>query len=341
MKLPNGYGSVYKLPGNRRRPWVARKTTGWDGNGKQLYYTIGYFTKRQEALDALSKYNQNPVGERGDITLGAIYDEWSASKYKKIGAKTVESYTVAWKHLSALADVPIKTLRKSHLQEQVDKMDDKGLSLSSCQKVKVLAGLLFKHALADDLVTRNYAELIELPDDTAKEKEPFTDTEIKKIEKAAATDLWANTILILLYTGMRIGEMLTLTKFNVNLNDMIITGGIKTDAGKHRIIPVHPKIQKYIRYWYEQPGPHLIQRKGKRILINYYRNSLYYPTLERLEIRKLSPHSTRHTFASLLNRAGANTKSIQDVLGHADYSTTANIYTHTDIAELRKAVESI
>lgn len=275
MKLPNGYGSVYKLSDNRRKPWIARKTVGWNTNGKQQYYTIGYYTKRQDALDALAEYNKNPIGERGNITLGGIYEEWSKSKYPKLSKKTIETYETAWKHLSVLKNERFKDIKTSHIQEIIDSMDDEGLSYSSYHKVKVLAGLLYKYALADDIVDKNYAELVELPERDTKEKKPFNDFEIKSIEKLAETNIWANTILILIYTGMRIGELLKLTKFNIDIKNMIITGGSKTEAGKNRIIPVHPKIQKYIKYWYNTNSDYLINKNGEKIRIDYYRKYLY------------------------------------------------------------------
>ena len=339
MRLPNGFGSIYKLSGKRRKPWVVRKTIGWDKE-KQLYYTVGYYSTRALALSALSEYNKNPIGERGDITLNALYKEWSSSKYEKTESiKTIQTYESAWNHLSTIKDTPFKDIKKSNLQGLIDNMVRKGLGYSSIHKVKVLAGMLYKHAMADDIVDKNYAELVDLPDNDAKEKKPFNDIEIKAIEELAETDEWANTILILIYTGMRIGELLTLTKFNVDIKSMTIVGGIKTDAGKNRTIPIHRKIQKYIKYWYAKEGSYLICRNNDRVRENYYRKDLYYPALEKANTRKLSPHSARHTFASLISKAGANVKSIQKIIGHADYSTTANIYTHTDIEELRKAID--
>lgn len=338
MRLPNGYGSVYKLSGKRRRPWIARKTIGWDGNGKQLYYTIGYYKSRPEALEALVEYNKNPIGDKRDTTLSGLYEKWSNSRYPKIGEQTARSYTIAWNHLSSIGDMLMRDIKKSHLQDIVDNMA-KTLSYSSCHKVKVLAGLLFKEAMADDIAHKNYAELIELPENNSKKRKPFSDIEIKAIEELAKTDIWANTILILIYTGMRIGELLKLTRFNIDIEHMIITGGSKTDAGKNRIIPVHPKIQRYIRAWYNQNNNYLITRNDERILVDYYRKYLYYPTIKKAGTRRLTPHSTRHTFGTLLDKAGANTKSIQDLIGHADYSITANIYTHPDIEKLRNAIE--
>lgn len=341
MKLPNGYGTVYKLSGNRRRPWIARKTIGWSEEGKQLYYTIGYFKTRAEAMAALAEYNKNPIGERGDITLEELYNEWKEEKYPKLSKGTIDSYNAAWKYLSQLKDIEIKMIKTSHIQKIVDDMFKEGLSKSSCHKVKVLASLLYKKAMADDIIDKNYAELVELPTEEKKEKEIFTDMEIKAISDLAKTDEWANTIMILIYTGMRISEMLKLTKFNVVLDNMIIRGGVKTDAGKNRIIPIHSKIQGYIKYWYNKEGEYLITKQGQRILTKYYRENLYYPTLEKAGVRRLTPHSCRHTFASLLDRAGADTKSIQEIIGHADYATTANIYTHPDIEKLRNAIEKI
>ncbi len=144
----------------------------------------------------------------------------------------------------------------------------------------------------------------------------------------------------------RIRKMLQLTQFNVDSKHWVITGGIKTDAGKERPVPVHPKIRGYIKYWLGTNGPRLVHRSGSPISVHYYRASIFYPLLERLEIertpeRNLTPHSTRHTFGTLLNRAGARTTAIQNLMGHTDYATTANTYTHPDFVELKEAIEMI
>lgn len=293
-------------------------------------------------MQGLAEYHKNPTAIAPGITLTELRDRWRGSlAYTKLGAKTQESYDIAWNHLSSLGKMSIKDIRVSHLQSVIDEMAAKGLSHSSCHKVKVLAGRIFKAAIADGIVSQNYASLIVLPERETKAKEIFRDFEIKALERLAETDIWAGTILILIYTGMRISELLGLTKFSVDLDQMLITGGVKTDAGKNRIVPIHPKIQEYVRWWYDQPGSHLITRNGEPIRTNYYRAYLYYPTLERAGVRRLTPHATRHTFGTLLDRAGVNTKHIQELMGHADYSTTANIYTHPEVEELRKAVERL
>src|SRR5690625_4183102 len=120
MRLPNGYGSVYKLSGNRRRPWIARVTVGWSPEGKQLYYTVGYFRTRSDALEALAEYHQNPIGEARDTTLGQIYDRWYESKKDKVSPSQMSAYTAMWKRLKVLENEPVRHIRKSHLQEVID-----------------------------------------------------------------------------------------------------------------------------------------------------------------------------------------------------------------------------
>ena len=339
MKLPNGYGSVFKLSGNRRRPWAARVTTGWTEDGKQIYRYLGYYKARAEAMQALAEYHRDPSVLGKNPTLGEVADEWRQSvAYTKLADATRHGYEAAWAHLSSLANTPIKEIRTSHLQAVIDRMVAQGLTYASCHKVKVLASILMKRAMADDIIQQNYASLVTLPQKEKKKVETFTDLEIRAITRLAETDVWAGTILIMIYTGMRVGELLTVRKSNVDMRHHLITGGIKTDAGKNRVVPISPKILGYVQYWYDQPGEHLITRDGQPISDDYYRKHLYYPALERAGVRKLSPHKARHTFGTLLDRAGVSPKQIQELMGHADYSTTANIYTHPELESLRKAV---
>lgn len=139
---------------------------------------------------------------------------------------------------------------------------------------------------------------------------------------------------------MRISELLALTKFNIDLEDMLITGGAKTDAGRDRVIPIHKKIQPHIMKWYNTEGEYLITRNNKKINLKYYREKLYYPALEAAEVKKLTPHKARHTFATLLHKAGVDMDTRQKLLGHSDVATTMH-YTHPDIAVLREAVSRL
>jgi integrase len=350
MKFPNGYGGVCKLSGNRRKRYVARITIGWTTATskktgkeyrKQIYEVIGYYEEKQLALDALVLHRINPIPPKADMTLEEVYKEWSKTKYEYIKKPTIDNYKAGWKYLSKFGKIKIKELRTAQLQSVIDGCFKAKMSRSSLSKIKVVASMLFDYATQNDIINKNYAEFIKLPKVDKEEKSPFSDIEIQKLEKSEDAP-WVDTILILIYSGMRINELLSLTKFSVNMESQIITGGLKTDAGKNRVIPIHPKILKHIKVWYDKGGEYLIcNEEGKHISDNYYRKKLYYPALEELKIRKLNPHCCRHTFASIMSRAGADTISIQKLIGHSDYAFTANTYTHTDIDELKKAINMI
>lgn len=347
MKSPNGFGSVYKLSGRRRRPWVARITSSKEmvrtSEGKEIARQgkkyVGYFETKTEALDALSMNRFNPIAPKGNITLHELYDEWSAVHYPRIGKTTQETYEAAWKNISRYKDVKFKELRTSHLQGVIDGLA--GKSRSKLEKVKNLCILLYKYGLENDVVTKNYAEFLRLPKEDREEREIFSDLDIKKLQEKAGVP-WVDTILIMIYTGLRITELLTLTKFNVDMEKQIITGGIKTEAGKNRVIPIHPKILPHIKRWYDKNGETLIcTEKGKQLSARYYREKKYYPALETVGVKKLTPHACRHTFASLLARAKADPLYIKQLIGHSDYAFTANTYTHTQIQDLKNAVAMI
>ena len=375
MRNANGAGTCYRLKGNRRKPYIARAFVCWEEidrvvkdkvtkepiksevtgevitkkDLRPVYQTIGYFESRQEGLEALVLHKHNPVSPKADMTLKDMYDEWSKIKYrtdkkrKGISKATENNYRAAWKYMKKFERVKFKEMRSGHWQEIIDKCEDAGKSDSTIKKIKTLAVMLCSYALQNDIVDKNYAEFVAMPRTDKSEKERFTDLEVKQIETAAKKDEWTSTVLILIYTGMRISELLGLTRFNVDMDKQVITGGIKTDAGKDRVIPIHPKILEHVRSWYSKNGERLIceGENGKRVLVKRYREKFYYPALEATKVRKLTPHKCRHTFCSMLAEAGADTLAIQRLAGHADYGFTANEYTHPEIETLRKAINQI
>ncbi len=350
MRNPNGHGTVYKLKGRRRHPWLARVTVGWttaiNKKGKevpkQLYQTIGFFKSKQEAMDALTLHRFSPVSPKANITLGELYAEWSTAKYEYISKDTINNYKAAWKHLSKHTNVKLKELRTAHLQTVIDKCYKDDMSRSSLEKIRTVAIMLFNYAVENDILNKNYGEFIKLPKTEKIEKVRFTDIEIKKLTDSIPDNPWASTVLMMIYTGLRISEILGLTKFNVDLEKGIITGGIKTDAGKNRIVPIHRKISKYVTLWHEKNGEALIcDDKGKKLSPKRYREKMYYPALAAAKVRKLTPHACRHTFGSLMAEAGVEPINTQKLMGHANYSTTADIYTHLEIEALKNAINKI
>lgn len=339
MRLPNGYGSVYKLSGKRRRPFVARITTSITDEGVQKFEILGYFEKRQDALEALAKYYKTPVS-KPNMTIKQIYDEWSVIKFKNLTAKNSENVIkAAWNYLSSLSNEKIKDIRTGNIQSIVD---DCPRARDTKEDIKSLASQLFKYAMQNDIVNKNYADFIVLPKSEVEEKEPFSTIELTKIEKAADKGIpFADCILIMCYMGWRIGEFLALTRFSYDEKEQTLTGGSKTEAGKNRAIPIHPKIQKYVKWWVNKNGDTLFCKdNGKPYTTKYFREECYIPALKVIKVRELNPHSCRHTFATMLNTSGASPEEIKRLMGHTKYLTTAR-YTHGDLNLLKKAIETL
>ena len=347
FRTPNGYGSVIKLSERRRRPWAVRVTDKFI-DGKQLYRYISYHETKTEAEKALAAEQICPTSPKANITLEQLYLEWKETPaFKGISKQTQDNYTSAYKHLKPLHKVIFTNLRTAHMQKVIDGAtrkvngEDVPLSYSSKSKIKLLLNLLYKYAMQNDITSKNYAEFIKIKRVDKKEKEIFTDLEIETLLKNDTVP-YVDVILILIYTGMRISELLELTKFAVDFKNDTITGGLKTDAGRDRTIPIHPKIKGYLKSWYDKSNGILIFKNDHEpITPNYFRKFIYYPLLEQLNITRRTPHATRHTFATLLARNGADTNAIKNILGHTDYAFTSDTYTHVDVEFLKTAIEKI
>lgn len=339
MRRGNGTGSVYKLQGKRRKPWVAVSSYITDTDKKQVKVIVGYATKETDAKKMLDAYNVGAYSVPDKITLKEVYDEWK--KGKNFNKSAAKNYNMAWSYIETYKGMKFAEIRSKHIQNTINETFELGKSHSTISKVKSLWNQLYKHALKNDIVDKDYSKFVDMPKAETSEKVRFTDAEIKRLFEV--DDPYITPILIMIYTGLRIGELMQLTKFNIDLDQMIITGGIKTDAGKNRIIPIHPKIQKYVRYWYNLGGNTLIlNKRGESMTAGNYRESYFHPLMEQYGFRKeLTPHSCRHTFASMLSASGVDTLHIQKLIGHTDYALTANVYTHPEIKELQKAIKKM
>jgi integrase len=340
MRFPNGYGSVYKLSGKRRRPFIVRKTTGWDDNGKQTYQTIGYYESRPKAMAALAEFNKNPYTiEASTITFAEIYGKWSERRFDKLAESNIRAYKMAYNLSIPLYDLKFVDIRTEHLQ---DIIDDCGKGYDTLRKIRVLFNQLYDYAMEHDIVTKKYADYVEMPEkeDTGS-REPFTKNEIQSLWHNIDRLDFIDTILIMIYTGLRISELLLIKNANINLNERCMKGGIKTAAGKNRIIPINKKLLPLIKKRFDQGNEFLIVNfKNEQMKYDNYYREKWIPTIEQLEM-KHTPHDCRHTCATLLDNAGANKLSIKRILGHASQDITDKIYTHKDIEELIKAIDLI
>jgi integrase len=327
-KRGNGTGTAYKLQGRRSRPWVAAKSGT----------VVGYYGTRGEAVAALDALAGKPVPERYNMTFADVYGAWKLEHFRDIGKKGIDGYETAYAHLAALHGMRFRDVRTEHYQREGDRLAGLGRSRSAVEKLKQLAGQMGKWAMREDLASRNYAQFIRLPEGRPAEKEIFSDAEIGKLE-ACPGDA-ARIVLMLIYTGMRIGELFSMQASDVRGEYCV--GGEKTDAGRNRAIPIPTRVRGHFAHFAATAGdgPLLGGYAGNRGVANFRRRD-YYPLLEGLGIPRKSPHSTRHTYASLAVGAGVKPEHLQKILGHADYGTTSNIYVHAGVDELVAAAEKV
>lgn len=338
MKRANGTGSVIKLPGNRRAPWAVRIPVR-DRRGRVRQRYLSYHIRASDAQAALDEYNRTHVimeSDPGDYTLQQVYDLWSARKYEKAGSSSVYAYQASWSRLSCLADRKMRRITIDDLQRIIDGDEKDGLSKSSISNDKLLMKALYKFAMERDIVVKDYSAFVEIPSVGPKyEKGVFTDLQLAKIEKMASDGVpWADTVLMLCYTGFRVSEFLSLTPFNYDAEGNFLRGGMKTEAGKNRIVPVHPKIMPYLLARLADKGDTIISVGGKSISSNTFRQ-YFKEIMVEIDAPSATPHWCRHTFASMLHRAGADELAIKRMMGHADKDITEH-YTHTDMDFLRR-----
>ena len=123
MRNPNGYGSVIKLSGNRRKPYCARVTTGWTDDGKQICKPVGYYSSASEANIALADYNKNPFSLESNVTFAQAYRKWSVSKFSNVSKSSVVGYKAAYKKITPLHDMRMVDIKKNHMQHYFDDPD--------------------------------------------------------------------------------------------------------------------------------------------------------------------------------------------------------------------------
>ena len=269
--------------------------------------------------------------QRNTITLRQLFNEWLPIHSQSISDSAVKSYRIAFKHISNIADMSITDIHFQHLQNVINSMHVKGLSYSSCKKVRTLLNQLFNYAIIKDYPITNYAQHLNLgPNTPTIKRRVFTRQQINKLWVIDTP--YSHMILILLYTGLRIGELLNLRRQDINRRSAyLIVRRAKTKAGEGRIIPIHHRIMPLIEQIYCGVDDYLFT-------ISYTTFRKHFQDIMKQLNCKHTIHDTRHTFASLLD-AVAPPNALRSLLGHKQGDITTRVYTHKTIRELRKAIE--
>lgn len=337
-RMPNGYGGVAKLSGRRRNPYCARKTVGYDDRAYPIYDVIGYYPTRKEALEALAAYNADPYDiDLSKSTMKEVYEAWIKEANLKDQMKS--SMQAAYGHCADLHNRPYKSLRRIHMQSCIDKC---GKGYSTRSNIKTLFGKLDDYAYDHDIISKRYSRTLEIGEkEESKKHTLFTDQEVQEIWNHDGQPVF-DEILFMLYTGCRISEMLRIKTENVNLEDRTVVLGLKTAAGKNRIVPIHDKILPIVKRHYDPDHVFLFDLDPKQNT-NTYSNRFRHQwgkALKGIGIVHFS-HDCRYTVRSKLDSAGANKVCIDRIIGHSSGSTGDKIYTIKTVKELHEAMKKL
>lgn len=355
-RRPNGSGTVVKLSGRRRKPFCAKVTLDERNltNGEKKRLVIGTFETYQEALNALSLYSltvNNTISKKEAMEIDPevyqkvqdkmskkvptfldIYYILDKDEFSLLSPQTQNSMHGAIKHLKKLHYLKIDQITLRMIQ---DVFDEDGSNHSTQVHMKTICTKVFRYAVINQCIERNddYTSYIRI----AKYEEsdmhrPYTINEILALKKADTPE--AHIMLIFIYTGVRINELLNINRDNIHIDEKcdddgterlisyLITGS-KTKAGKNRIVPIHDDIKQFVIDELLKPE--------KRLVDVTYANFTTRTVL--IKVNKLlnthhTMHDTRKTFATLCQMNNLNVYIRKKVLGHRMNDITFDVYTN-------------
>jgi len=234
------------------------------------------------------------------------------------------------------------------LREFVYHLKDVGLAPSSIRRNISAVRTYFRFLLADGVVARDPSERLETPKRWRTLPEVLTVEEVEALLAAPTLDdplaFRDRAMLELAYgAGLRVSEWITLGVRDVLLEDKLVR--VFGKGSKERLVPIGRSAIAAVATYLRETRPRLEHGGGKGILFLNARGEpltrmgawkILRKYVERAGITKeVSPHTLRHSFATHLLEGGADLRAVQEMLGHADISTT-QIYTHVDREYLRQ-----
>ena len=228
------------------------------------------------------------------------------------------------------------------------KLKDSGLKTVSIARNLASLKTFWRFLTEEGLVEKNIAAIVETPKTWKTIPDVLSVEEVERLllvpPKRDRIGIRDRAILEIMYaSGLRVSEAADLKTININLDSNFLKCHGK--GGKERIVPFGGPAEKAVRHYLESAraklskkteDPHLfLSRLGRKIS----RQGLWkiirkYARAARID-KKITPHTLRHSFATHLLEGGVELRALQEMLGHADISTT-QIYTHVNKEKLQK-----
>lgn len=350
VKRENGSGCICFRKDLKHKQWVAMAPAVYEYDPKTKTTKakrprIGTYATAAEAKEALREYLRMP-SDKFAITFEQAYQEWSVRAFAKITDGGVRCYTAAWKKVpESMRRMRVRDIRTAQYQDIIDA--NAHMSNGTLNYLKILLVGICKYCMQNDVISKNYAQFVELPKKEQKEREAFSDLEVEKIKQAVGVVPYADVIYLLCYTGFRINELLSLTPFSYDRKAQVLVGGSKTAAGKGRVVPLaDPFVVQIVEDWICKGGKAIICRtegkyKGDAWKYPSFVRSCYTPALKQIGVRELTPHACRHTAITRAAKADLRPEEMMKIFGHASYDIEVQTYIHPDHDTLHRAMEKV
>lgn len=285
-------------------------------------------------------------------------------KNKPYGRHYCRGMETAYHNSKDLYDKVYKDLRASDFMEH---LSNSGKGADSQRQMINLYVNMDKFALEEDIIDKSYAQFISTNTNNRKEIKKAKKDNIKKdkvFNYEQINYLWNITLksdgiqkenkqeremfirdlwLMLLYTGCRADEMLSVYTDNIFLDDNYFIGGLKTAAGINREIPIHPAIKHLFEKYYNKDNEFLFtQPNGKKIDYDYY---LYHYKFNfknlHPEVSMHTSHDARHTLRNELRKIGVKDIIINSIIGHSNDDVGEDVYSHISLEEKLEAIKLV
>lgn len=298
------------------------------------YKYLQYFELSRDAHAYLAKMNRgDPVKEHVSIAsepsfkdVYRMYIQFAMSLNRPPSKASLQAYKTGFNNWADIHDVKFKNVTTKMLQDCLTKHGT--MSKSSVGKMTTILKKMYKYALAHQITDTDLSKYLfsEHTDEKKYVHTIYTDDEIKMLWKRSGYE-GAAVMLIMIYLGTRCTEFLELRTENIHLDKRYLVGGIKTEAGRNRVIPIHKRIIPLIQRFYNPDNVYLFpSTSGNAMLYSHFRTNKWEVYNKKLGIEHRT-HDCRHTTATKLEQYGVSDMHRKLILGHSLRDVTA-IYTH-------------
>lgn len=361
-KRSNGEGSYKKLPSGK---WSAQLMVGYTDEGKRRIKTFTAPTK-SEVKRKIEQYFEDLAVEKEQaktLSFSEWADIWYADHKSEVEKSTYWSYSFTLKTLKDyFGDRPVSEIKQLDINRFLDVLVERKRSKSTIAKCKSMLFQIFASAADNDLVTKNPVVRAKKVKKAAKEgqkmnkRSAFSQEEVEIMKRDLPNNLLGNSILTLIGTGMRVQELLALTKDDIAPDGSFIrvdkavkmayrmpSLGAPKSEKSNRGIPVAKEYRPYALYLREHGGSKYIwtsSRENGLYTVEEFRNR-YKCAMKKLSgVTYRTPHCCRHTYITNLEARHVPMELISALAGHEDSTTTLS-YTHISLETLRKVVEGL